>query len=100
MIKTKLSTLCVCLIALSALTACSKTATSFSQSYRNPGYEETVFKNVLVIAIARDQDGRQAFEDALVSAVANEGGSIPARRVHWRFATRRATDRGPAARGN
>jgi hypothetical protein len=78
MIKTKLSTLCICLIALSTLTACSKTTTSFSQSYRNPGYEETVFKNVLVIAIAQDQDGRQAFEDALVSAVANEGGSAEA----------------------
>ena len=76
--KTQLTTVSILLIALAALTACSKTATSFSQSYRNPGYEETVFKNVLVIAIAQDQDSRQAFEDALTSAVANEGGTAQA----------------------
>ena len=73
--KTQLTTVSILLIALAALAACSKTATSFSQSYRNPGYEETVFKNVLVIAIAQDQNSRQAFEDALASAVANEGGT-------------------------
>lgn len=76
--ETQLRTVSILLIALAALTACSKTATSFSQSYRNPGYEETVFKNVLVIAIAQDQNSRQAFEDALVSAVANEGGTARA----------------------
>ena len=76
--KTQLTKVSILLIALAALTACSKTATSFSQSYRNPGYEETVFKNVLVIAIAQDQDSRQAFEDALTSAVANEGGTAQA----------------------
>jgi hypothetical protein len=76
--KTQLRKVSILLIALAALTACSKTATSFSQSYRNPGYEETVFKNVLVIAIAQDQDSRQAFEDALTSAVANEGGTAQA----------------------
>ena len=79
--KTQLTKVSILLIALTALTACSKTATSFSQSYRNPGYEETVFKNVLVIAIAQDQNSRQAFEDALVSAVANEGGTADRKSV-------------------
>lgn len=56
----------------------SGTATSFSQSYRNPGYEDTVFHNVLVIGLAPDQKGRQAFEDALVSAIAERGGTAVA----------------------
>lgn len=75
MTKTRISIL---LIFLLAAVACSKTATNFSQSYRNPGYEETVFKKVLVIAVAQDQNSRQAFEDALVSSIANEGGTAQA----------------------
>jgi hypothetical protein len=57
------------------LWSCKTTSTNFSQSYRNPGYEETIFKRVLVIGIAEDLESRQAFEDALASAIANEGGT-------------------------
>ena len=59
---------------LLTLTACNKAATtSFSQSYRNPGYEETVFKRILVIAVSEDEEGRKSFEDALASALAGQG---------------------------
>ena len=58
------------------LVACAKRATTkFSQSYRNPGYEETVFKNLLVIGVTQDQESRQNFESALVSAISAEGGT-------------------------
>jgi len=72
--KTKLSTVCICLIALSALTACNKTTTSISQSYRNPGYEQTVFKKLFVIGVAENDESRQAFENAFAKAIADEGG--------------------------
>lgn len=64
--------------SLLALAACKTTSTNFSQSYRNPGYEGTFFKKVMVIGVAQDQKGRQAFEDALVSAIVAEGGSAEA----------------------
>jgi hypothetical protein len=62
-------------LLLVAISACKTTATNFSQSYRNPGYEETVFKKVLVIGVAQDAPGRKAFEDALTAAIAKEGGT-------------------------
>jgi len=73
--KTQLSILCVFLIAF---TACSKTSTSISQSYRNPGYEQTVFKKLFVIGVAQNQESRKAFEDAFASAIANKGGGAQA----------------------
>ena len=73
--RTHLYTLCVFILAA---IACKTTTTKFSQSYRNPGYEETVFKNVLVIAVAQNQESRQAFEDALSSAIGSEGGTAQA----------------------
>jgi hypothetical protein len=64
--KTQLSRLLTFLVAVAALTACSKTKTSIPQSYRNPGYEQTVFKKLMVIGVAENQESRQAFEDAFV----------------------------------
>lgn len=64
--------------SLLLLAACNTTTTNFSQSYRNPGYEETVFKKVMVIGVAQDQESRQAFENAIVSAIAKEGGTSQA----------------------
>jgi hypothetical protein len=70
------------LAALSALLllvfACKTTQTSFSQSYRNPGYEQTAFKALLVIGVAADEEGRQAYENALASAIAAQGGTAAA----------------------
>lgn len=65
----------VLLVSAIAIVACAKgAATSFSQSYRNPGYQDTVFDNVLVIGVAQNQESRRAFESALVSAIVSEGG--------------------------
>ena len=66
-------------LALVALAACSQsTTTSFSQSYRNPGYETTSFEKLMVIAVAQDQDARRAFETGLVAAISKQGGiAIP-----------------------
>lgn len=69
------ATLCILLVAV---TACSKTGTNISQSYRNPGFEKTVFKKLFVIGVAQDQAGRQAFEDAFAAAIVNEGGGAQA----------------------
>jgi len=73
--KTRFTVLCGCVLAL---VACKTTDTKFSQSYRNAGYEETVFTKVMVIGVAQDQKARQAFEDALVAAIAKEGGTAEA----------------------
>mgnify|MGYP001820389158 CR=1 FL=1 len=62
--------------ALVIIGGCAKkTTTTFSQSYRNPGYEQTVFKRLLVIAIAGDPESRKKFEDSLASAIAGQGGT-------------------------
>ena len=78
MTKTQPSKLFIFLVALAALTACNKTSTNISQSYRNPGFEQTVFKKLLVIGVAENQEGRQAFEDAFAKAIADEGGGAQA----------------------
>ena len=78
MTQTQLATLSVILIAISALAACSKTTTNISQSYRNPGYEQTVFKKLFVIGVAENQESRQAFENAFAEAITEQGGSAEA----------------------
>jgi hypothetical protein len=78
MTKTRLNKLFIFLVAVSALAACSKTTTNISQSYRNPGFEETVFKKLFVIGVAENQESRKAFEDAFAKAIAAEGGGAQA----------------------
>ena len=75
MSKTQLGKLAIFIIAAATLAACSKTKTSIPQSYRNPGYEQTVFKKLFVIGVAENQESRQAFEDAFAKAIADEGGA-------------------------
>jgi hypothetical protein len=77
-IKVQLKHLLISLFALSALTACSGTKTTIPLSWRNPGYEETVFKKVFVIGVAENHESRQAFEDAFAKALASEGGGAQA----------------------
>ncbi len=71
----RLRTLFASTVALCLLAACSKTTTNISQSYRNPGYEQTVFKKLFVIGVAENQESRQAFEDAFANAINGQGGS-------------------------
>jgi hypothetical protein len=73
--KIQLGKLAIFIIAAATLAACSKTKTSIPQSYRNPGYEQTVFKKLFVIGVAENQESRQAFEDAFAKAIADEGGA-------------------------
>jgi ABC-type amino acid transport substrate-binding protein len=76
--KTLLHKLLIAAITISGLTACNKTQTSISQSYRNPGYEQTVFKKLFVIGVAESDESRQAFENAFAKAIAGEGGGAEA----------------------
>ena len=78
MSKTQLGKLAIFIIAAATLAACSKTKTSIPQSYRNPGYEQTVFKKLFVIGVAESQESRQAFEDAFAKAIAAQGGGAQA----------------------
>lgn len=80
-VNTQLRTTGVALILLSALStvvACKSTQTDITQSYRNPGFEETVFKKLFVIGVAQDHESRQAFEDSFTSAIAEQGGTAHA----------------------
>ena len=78
MTKTYIGKLCVALLMLCTLAACNKAQTNISQSYRNPGFEQTVFQNVLVIGVSSTEEGRKAFEDAFVKSIANQGGTAQA----------------------
>jgi hypothetical protein len=60
---------------LFAIAACSETTTHISQSYRNPGFEQTVFKKLFVIGVGDTQERRKAFEDDFVAAIVAQGGS-------------------------
>jgi hypothetical protein len=63
--------------ALCALAACNKNKanTNISQSYENPGFETTVFSNLLVIGVAENEEGREAFENAFAKAIQDRGGT-------------------------
>lgn len=78
MTKTQLGYLLISAIAISAVAACSKTTTNIPQSFRNPGYEQTVFKHLFVIGVAENQESRQAFEDAFANAIVEQGGGAQA----------------------
>ncbi len=73
-----LSKFLIAVVAVSSLAACSSTQTNIPQSWRNPGYEQTVFKKVLVIGVAENQENRQAFEDAFAKALVEAGGAAQA----------------------
>jgi hypothetical protein len=76
--KTRIAKLFIFVLAVSALVACNKAETTISQSYRNPGFEQTVFKNILVIGVSSTEEGRAAFEKAFVKSLANVGGTAKA----------------------
>jgi len=64
---------------LLGLTACkTPTSTRISQSFRNPGFEETVFTKLFVLGVAEDQGKRKAFEDAFATAIVKKGGGAQA----------------------
>lgn len=67
-----------CVLLLGAFGCKTSTATNISQSFRNPGFEETVFKKLFVIGVAPDQGGREAFENAFTAAILSEGGKAQA----------------------
>jgi hypothetical protein len=62
-------------VALVALAACNKdkTETSMPLTYRNPGYEETVFKKLLVIGVSESDEGRKLFEDTFAKTLTSAG---------------------------
>lgn len=69
---------CMTLVGIAACKASTKT--SISQSFRNPGFEDTVFQKLFVMGVAPDQEGRVAFEDAFVGAIEKQGGNA---RASW-----------------
>lgn len=68
-------TLVLCGVLLGLCGCKTMASTNFSQSYRNPGFEDVVFRRLLVIGVTADMESRQAFENALASAIAKEGGT-------------------------
>jgi hypothetical protein len=74
-VKTRpLSKLLIAVVAVFALAACNKTKTSIPLSWRNPGYEQTVFKKLFVIGVSQNEDGRRLFEDTFAKALSSGGG--------------------------
>ena len=76
--KTQNDKMAIFIIAAANHAACNKTSTNITQSYRNAGFEQTVFKELLVIGVAENHESRQAFEDALAKAIAAQGGGAQA----------------------
>lgn len=79
MTKIPINKLFVVLLALiSGVVACSGTKTSIPLSWRNPSYEATVFKKLLVIGVGENDGARRLFEDRFAEALANEGATAQA----------------------
>lgn len=76
--RTQLSKLLVCTVAVSALTACSKTTTNIPLSWRNPSYADGGFQKLFVIGVGEDDGGRRLFEDTFAKALAQEGAAAQA----------------------
>lgn len=66
--------LACCLLLVAAGGCKSSTATQISQSFRNPGFEDTVFEKLLVMSVGKDQEQRIAFEDAFAAAIVRQRG--------------------------
>ncbi|HSN83722.1 MAG TPA: hypothetical protein VLS88_14155 [Polyangiales bacterium] len=70
--------LLACMAFLFTLACKPSTTTRISQSFRNPGFENTVFTKLFVLGVAPTQEGRIAFEDGFVAAIEKEGGKAQA----------------------
>jgi len=72
-----LSNVLIALVAVCAVTACNKTKTqtSIPLSWRQPGYEQTVFKKLFVIGLSGNEDGRRLFEDTFAKALSSDHGA-------------------------
>lgn len=56
-----------------AVTACHHNETSIPVSWRNPGFEDAVFRKLFVIGVGRDEGNRRLFEDTFVKALEDRG---------------------------
>lgn len=72
--------LLIAVTAVFAFSACSKTTTSIPRSWRSPGYEQTVFRKLFVIAVSPDEAGRRLFEDTFAKALSSDSGTA---RASW-----------------
>lgn len=62
-------------VALGALSACNKTATTIPLTWRNPAYQDGGFQKLLVIGVGKDEGARRLFEDTFTKAITAEGGA-------------------------
>lgn len=65
----------VALLALGLLVSCSRTEdpmTTVPRTWRIPGYKNVVFKDVMILAVTRDEDARKALEDAFVADLSTD----------------------------
>lgn len=77
--KTQFPRLLSAVVAVFALFACDKgSKTTVPLSWRNPGYEQIVFKSLFVIGVAENDAERRLFEDTFAKALANEGATAQA----------------------
>ncbi len=78
----------VCLVALSALCACSASKTTIPLSWRNPAYAGTAFQKLFVIGVGENDGARRLFEDTFARAIAAEGATAQASWGHLPQTTR------------
>ena len=65
----------VVLLALGLLISCTRTEdpmTTIPRTWRIPGYKNAVFKDVMVLAVTREEDVRKALEDAFVADLSSD----------------------------
>jgi len=65
-------------VALIAISACSKTTTKIPLSWRNPSYANGGFQKLFVIGVGEDDGGRRLFEDTFAKSLAEEGAAAQA----------------------
>ena len=78
MSKSHINNLLLCLLAVAALAACSKTTTSIPLSWRNPSYTDAGFQKLFVIGVGEDDGGRRLFEDTFAKSLAEQGAAAQA----------------------
>ena len=76
--NTALPKLFVLILAAPAIVSCKQDKTTVPLSWRNPSFEQMVFKKLFIIGVGRDDGARRLFEDTFAKAIAARGASAQA----------------------
>ncbi len=68
-----IASLLIAVLVSYATAGCAESKTSIPLTWRNPGFEDVVFRKVFVIGVSQDASTRRLFEDRFVQALQTRG---------------------------